>query len=71
MDWTQEQIATLLILKKEGYSASQIGKKLGCTRNAVIGKLHRLVPEQTVPMDRKPYLSELSYSSWSSPRYRE
>jgi len=69
MEWSQEQVATLKKLKEKGYSASQIGKKLGCSRNSVIGKLHRLAP--SVPLIRKPYLCELSYSSWSSPRYRE
>lgn len=69
MDWNKETITKMLDLKAKGYSASQIGKKLGCSRNAIIGKLHRLAP--SVPLIRKPYLHELSYSSWSSGRYRE
>jgi GcrA cell cycle regulator len=42
--WTDEQVAALKRLHAEGLSASQIAKKLGhgCTRSAVIGKLHRL-----------------------------
>lgn len=71
MDWSQEQVATLKKLKAEGKSATQIGKVLGCSRNAVIGKLHRISKDTIVPINRKPYLCELSYSSWSSPRYRE
>lgn len=40
--WTAETIEALAALQAEGLSASQIGARLGCSRNAVIGKLHRL-----------------------------
>ncbi len=41
--WTEERVATLRKLWAEGLSASQIAKQLGgVTRNAVIGKVHRL-----------------------------
>jgi GcrA cell cycle regulator len=43
MNWTDERVATLRKLWAEGLSASQIAKQLGgVTRNAVIGKVHRL-----------------------------
>ncbi|PWR18899.1 GcrA family cell cycle regulator [Zavarzinia compransoris] len=43
MSWTDERIATLRDLWEQGLSASQIAAKLGnITRNAVIGKVHRL-----------------------------
>ncbi len=43
MSWTDERIAKLQKLWDEGLSASQIAEKLGdVTRNAVIGKAHRL-----------------------------
>lgn len=43
MGWTEERVAELKKLWAEGHSASQIAKKLGAvTRNAVIGKVHRL-----------------------------
>lgn len=43
MDWTHERVETLTRLWAEGYSARQIAEKLGgITRNAVIGKAHRL-----------------------------
>lgn len=43
-NWTEERIDTLKRLCSEGFSASQIAAELGggLTRNAVIGKLHRL-----------------------------
>jgi len=41
--WTEDRVATLRKLWAEGLSASQIAKQLGgVTRNAVIGKVHRL-----------------------------
>ena len=41
--WTDERVETLRKLWLDGLSASQIAKQLGgVTRNAVIGKVHRL-----------------------------
>lgn len=40
--WTDERCEKLISLLKEGLSGSQIGGVLGCTRNAVIGKAHRI-----------------------------
>ncbi|MEO0344208.1 MAG: GcrA family cell cycle regulator [Pseudomonadota bacterium] len=43
MSWTDERVETLKKMWGEGKSASQIAKELGgITRNAVIGKVHRL-----------------------------
>lgn len=43
MSWTDERVDLLKKLWGEGQSASQIAKELGgVTRNAVIGKVHRL-----------------------------
>ena len=43
MSWTDERVETLKKMWAEGQSASQIAKELGAvTRNAVIGKVHRL-----------------------------
>jgi GcrA cell cycle regulator len=41
--WSEDRVTTLKKLWLEGLSASQIAKQLGgVTRNAVIGKVHRL-----------------------------
>ena len=52
-DWNDAAIEQLLALWNEGKSASQVGMALGVTRNAVIGKLHRLglsgMPRRTFP----------------------
>src|SRR5665213_2891489 len=44
MGWTDERVELLKKLWMEGFSASQIAAELGdgVTRNAVIGKVHRL-----------------------------
>ena len=43
MSWTDERVELLKRMWGEGQSASQIAKELGgVTRNAVIGKVHRL-----------------------------
>ena len=43
MTWTDDRIETLKHYWQDGFSASQIAQRLGeVTRNAVIGKVHRL-----------------------------
>jgi len=62
MTWTDERVEHLKQLWSDGLSASQIASKLGgITRNAVIGKVHRLglsgrgSPSRTSrPRSRKP-----------------
>jgi len=62
MSWTEERVELLKKLWAEGLSASQIAGELGgITRNAVIGKVHRLglsgrakAPSSSAPRPRKP-----------------
>src|SRR6188472_1916212 len=62
MSWTDERVELLKKLWADGLSASQIAGELGgITRNAVIGKVHRLglsgrakAPSSSVPRQRKP-----------------
>jgi len=42
MEWTEERVETLKTLWTQGNSASEVSRSLGVTRNAVIGKVHRL-----------------------------
>lgn len=65
MTWTDERVALLKKLWMEGLSASQIAAELsgGVTRNAVIGKVHRLKlsarakPANTAPRPKAPRAS--------------
>lgn len=55
MNWTEERIALLKKLWAEGYSASRIGKELGVSKNAVVGKAHRIkLPPRPSPIKRQP-----------------
>ena len=62
MSWTEERVELLKKLWADGLSASQIAGELGgITRNAVIGKVHRLglsgrakSPSSSAPRARKP-----------------
>lgn len=42
MTWTPQTIRQLCQLWADGHSLNDIGIKLGVTRNAVVGKAHRL-----------------------------
>ncbi len=54
MVWTPERIEMLQSLWREGHSASAIAERLGgISRNAVIGKAHRLfLPSRPSPIKR-------------------
>lgn len=55
MSWTDQRIETLTKMWTEGKSASDIAKELGeVTRNAVIGKVHRLGLKGRVTKETKP-----------------
>lgn len=50
MTWTPERVDSLVRLWSDGLSARQIAEKLGgVTRNAVIGKAHRLNLQRGAP----------------------
>jgi len=40
--WTPERIEQLTVLWDEGVTTAEIGRRIGVTKNAVIGKVHRL-----------------------------
>jgi GcrA cell cycle regulator len=76
MGWTDERVELLKKLWQDGLSASQIAKQLGgVTRNAVIGKVHRLglsgraAPSKPArPVFKAPRPARPATSSPSSPR---
>ncbi|WP_349934791.1 GcrA family cell cycle regulator [Acetobacter sp. A11-2] len=61
MEWTEEIIAQLKALWAEGLSTAEIGRRLSITKNAVVGKAHRLgLPARPSPIRRnaKPKTAE-------------
>lgn len=48
-DWTPERTAALMALWSEDLTTAEIGRRLGVTKNAVIGKVHRLGLPQRRP----------------------
>jgi len=59
MSWTDERVTVLKSMWGEGKSASQIAKELGgVTRNAVIGKVHRLGLSNRATTSTKPVTKE-------------
>jgi len=55
MAWTPEKVENLKTLWSQGLSITQIGKHLGMTRNAVVGKAHRIgLEKRTSPIVRRP-----------------
>ena len=55
MDWTNEAIDRLRAFWAEGHSTAEIGRRMGISKNAVVGKAHRLdLPARPSPIRRDP-----------------
>lgn len=51
MEWTAAVIANLRQLWADGHSTAEIGRRLGCSKNAVIGKARRMkLPRRQDPV---------------------
>ena len=54
LQWTDDRLKKLTALWKKGLSISQMGEKLGVSRNAIAGKVHRLgLPKRQSPIYEK------------------
>jgi len=59
-EWTPKRVAALIALWNEGLTTSAIGERLNVTKNAVVGKVHRLgLPKRGSPIKQKPKLAEI------------
>lgn len=69
--WPEERTEKMLSLWAEGLSASQIGREMGISRNAVIGKLHRLRGSAGInrtgakPLVREPRIIKVKKPNYS------
>src|SRR3712207_3370404 len=51
MEWTAKSINLLRALWAEGHSTAEIGRRMGVTKNAIVGKAHRLdLPSRPSPI---------------------
>ena len=70
MSWTEEKVKKLRNLWTKGHTASEISGLLGdTTRNAVIGKAHRLNLEERAPSKAKSR-SEKKHVDNSQPKFK-
>jgi GcrA cell cycle regulator len=54
MEWAEETIFRLRELWDQGHSTAEIGRRLGVSKNAVVGKAHRLdLPARPSPIRRE------------------
>ena len=54
-EWTPQRVNALIALWDEGLPTSEIGRRLGITKNAVIGKVHRLgLAKRGSPIKERP-----------------
>ena len=59
-EWTPARVSTLIALWDEGLSTSLIGNRIGATKNAVVGKVHRLkLPKRGSPIKQKSKAAEI------------
>jgi len=59
-EWTPTRVSTLIALWNEGLSTSLIGNRIGVTKNAVVGKVHRLkLKKRGSPIKQKPKKAEV------------
>lgn len=60
MGWTDESVEKLRQLWAQGLTANEIAKKLGVTKNAIVGKVHRLcLTARPSPIKSKDTAEEL------------
>lgn len=54
MEWSDETITRLRVMWDEGLSTAEIGRRMGVSKNAVVGKAHRLsLPARPSPIRRE------------------
>jgi GcrA cell cycle regulator len=61
IDWTPDRVKTLMALWAEGIPTLEIGRRLGVTKNSVVGKVHRLgLPKRQSPINSLPRTPRVS-----------
>lgn len=69
MEWTDETIARLRDLWSQGLSTAEIGRQLSITKNAVVGKAHRLgLPPRPSPIRNRKVTDGETGTTEATPR---
>lgn len=69
MEWTDETIARLRDLWSQGLSTAEIGRQLSITKNAVVGKAHRLgLPPRPSPIRNRKVKDGETGAAEATPR---
>ncbi|MBS1101526.1 GcrA cell cycle regulator [Gluconobacter sp. Dm-62] len=69
MEWTDETIARLRDLWSQGLSTAEIGRQLSITKNAVVGKAHRLgLPPRPSPIRNRKAADGETGTTEAAPR---
>ncbi|MCC7166306.1 MAG: global cell cycle regulator GcrA-like protein [Rhodospirillales bacterium] len=73
MSWSEETITELTKLWDAGFSTSEIGRRIGVSKNAVVGKAHRLglisrpSPIKRIPLPPPPKMVAIGGRACSWP----
>lgn len=60
IEWTPDRMKVLIALWNEGLPTAEIGRRLGITKNAVVGKAYRLqLPRRQTPTRRAPKVADV------------
>ena len=61
MAWTEKMVEDLKIMWKQGLTTGEIGKRLGVSKNSIVGKVHRLqLDARPSPIKKKDESTPLS-----------
>ena len=64
MAWTDEMVENLRKMWKEGLTTGEIGRRLGVSKNSIVGKVHRLqLDARPSPIKRKDATPEAEKKS--------
>lgn len=67
MDWTADVIERLRTLWADGYATAEIGRRLGVSKNTIIGKAHRLNLTGRASPIRRRQVGEKGTKQWGRP----
>lgn len=59
MAWTEKMVEDLKVFWKQGLTTGEIGKRLGVSKNSIVGKVHRLqLDARPSPIKKKDEIAE-------------